>query len=244
MSDPLTREQAARLLELTLPSTPTQVKRAYRRLARQHHPDRGGDARRFHALQAAYQQLAVDDATTVQASQAKPSRTARNRPTTPSRIEVEAIRTDLAVPQGRVHLTGDLLASALARTHPGPIHPVMASSRAPGATLNRIAGVLAPDLTSHLRVAPATDDRGRATVMLQVQAGARRARRALDDVDLAGVWIRRRRTASTVLSTQVEPTGTRGRTAATAAAHLDRLLQELGWPLEQWTLTSDATGGA
>jgi hypothetical protein len=44
------------LLELTPPYTVEAVKRAYRRLAKQHHPDRGGDAAHFLALQSAYRQ--------------------------------------------------------------------------------------------------------------------------------------------------------------------------------------------
>jgi hypothetical protein len=43
-------------LELTPPYTVDMVKRAYRRLAMQHHPDRGGAASRFLALQNAYRQ--------------------------------------------------------------------------------------------------------------------------------------------------------------------------------------------
>jgi hypothetical protein len=44
------------LLELTPPYTVEAVKRAYRRLAKQHHPDRGGAADHFLALQNAYRQ--------------------------------------------------------------------------------------------------------------------------------------------------------------------------------------------
>ncbi|MFP4312101.1 MAG: DnaJ domain-containing protein [Nitriliruptoraceae bacterium] len=237
MSDALTREEAARLLEVALPCTPGQAKRAYRRLARQHHPDRGGDPRRFHAIQAAYQRLSADGPAPPAAPAARPSRTPRTVPSTPSRIAVDALRTDLPLPAGRVRLTGHLLASALARPHPAPVHPVLAVSRAPGAVLNRAAGVLAADLTSHLVVAPGTDDRGEETVMLEVRSGARQARRALDGVDLGGVWLRRRGTATTVLTASVPPDADRTRTAATAAAQLERLLAALDWPLEQWTLT-------
>lgn len=239
MSDPLTREQAARLLEVTLPCGPGQLKRAYRRLARQHHPDRGGDARRFHELRAAYRRLAADDADAPVVIGGRPSRTARTAPSAPSRTELEAIRTDAGLPDGRVRLTIDLLASALARVHPGPVHPVRAASRAPGAPLNGLAGVLAPDLTSHLAVAPTVDDRGVPGVGLEVVAGTRRARRALDAAALDGVWTRRRRSTSTTLSARIAPTADRGGTAALAAAQLDRLLRELAWPLEQWTLTTD-----
>jgi hypothetical protein len=241
VSDPLTREQAARLLEVTLPCGPGQLKRAYRRLARQHHPDRGGDARRFHDLQAAYRRLAADDAEAPVVIGGRPSRTARTAPSAPSRWELEAIRTDVDVPTGRVRLTTDLLASALVRAHPGPVHPVRATSRAPGAPLNGLAGVLADDLTSHLTVASAVDDRGVPGVGLELVAGTRRARRALDAAGLDGVWIRRRRPTSTTLSTRIAPSADRGGTAALATAQLDRLLRELAWPLEQWTLTTDDT---
>jgi hypothetical protein len=44
------------LLEMTPPFTVAAVKRAYRRLAKQHHPDRGGAAVDFLALQTAYRQ--------------------------------------------------------------------------------------------------------------------------------------------------------------------------------------------
>lgn len=244
MSDALTREQAARLLEVTLPCSPSQLKRSYRRLARQHHPDRGGDARRFHTLQAAYRRLADEDTTAPAVINGRPSRTPRTAPRAPSRVELEGIRTDLAVTAEPTRLSTDLLASALARSYTGPVRPVRATSRAPGAPLNRVAGLLSPDLTSHLAIRPAADDRGHTTVAIEVTAATRRARRALDGADLDGLWLRRRRTASTTLSAAVAPTPERGRTAATVAAQLDRLLRGLDWPLEQWTLTdpgSDTT---
>ncbi|MFU8839270.1 MAG: J domain-containing protein [Nitriliruptoraceae bacterium] len=242
MSERLTREQAAVLLEVTLPCQPGQLKRAYRRLARQHHPDRGGDARRFHELQAAYQRLAAEDPAAPSLRPGRPSRTARTAPSTPSRLETDTIHTDLEVPQHPVRLSTDLFASALARTHPGAVHPVRASSRAPGAVLNRLAGVLAPDLTSHLSVTAADDDRGVEVVTIEVLAGTRRARRVLDTADLDGLWIRRRRSTSTTLSARLAPSGSRHRTAATTAAQLNRLLRGIAWPLEEWTLTVDGGG--
>jgi molecular chaperone DnaJ len=38
-------------------ATPDQIKRAYRKLASQHHPDKGGDKARFQEIQAAYDTL-------------------------------------------------------------------------------------------------------------------------------------------------------------------------------------------
>lgn len=41
-------------------ATPDEIKRAYRKLASQHHPDKGGDTARFQAIQAAYEVLSDD----------------------------------------------------------------------------------------------------------------------------------------------------------------------------------------
>ena len=38
-------------------ATPDEIKRAFRRLASQHHPDKGGDTRKFQEIQAAYDTL-------------------------------------------------------------------------------------------------------------------------------------------------------------------------------------------
>jgi len=45
-----------RQLNLTFPSTLAEVKAAYRKLAKQAHPDQGGSHEQFLALQAAYEQ--------------------------------------------------------------------------------------------------------------------------------------------------------------------------------------------
>ena len=46
-------------LGLTYPCHVEDVKRAYRRLAKQHHPDAGGDAATFRAVQSAYEQALI-----------------------------------------------------------------------------------------------------------------------------------------------------------------------------------------
>jgi hypothetical protein len=38
-------------------STPEDIKRAYRKLANQHHPDKGGDTAMFQKIQTAYETL-------------------------------------------------------------------------------------------------------------------------------------------------------------------------------------------
>lgn len=51
------REAALEVLGLEDPVSRTEVQQRYRRLAMQYHPDRGGDPRRFQALQEAYEVL-------------------------------------------------------------------------------------------------------------------------------------------------------------------------------------------
>ena len=235
----MTREQAARLLELRLPASHGQVKRAYRRLAREHHPDRGGDVRVFHQLQSAYERLGDADTAAPAVTGGHPSQTPATAPRAPSARELAAIAVDLTVPGAPVRLTLDLLASALARPHPAPLHPVRAASRAPGAALNRAAGVLATDLTAALTVVPTRDDRGHLAVGVEVTGRHRRARRALDTVALEGVWVRHRRGNRTVVGSRMTPATARADTAVATAARVGRLLDALAWPLSQWTLTPD-----
>ena len=45
------------MLNLDWPTTLQELKLAYRRLAKQNHPDVGGDPDQFHRIQAAYQEL-------------------------------------------------------------------------------------------------------------------------------------------------------------------------------------------
>jgi hypothetical protein len=243
VSERLTREQAARLLQVTLPSSDGQVKRAYRRLAREHHPDRGGDVRVFHQLQAAFERLVEDDLARPAVTRGRPSRTPATAPRDASRAELDAIEVDHIVPDRPVRLHAALVASALARPHPAAVHPLRAASRAPGARLNRAAGLLATDLTATLRIEVVADDLSRPVVAIAITGGARRARRALEGASLEGVWIRRRRTSSTELRSTLAPRTDRNETAVAATARLVRLLDAVAWPLEQWVLTPSTTNG-
>ncbi len=51
------RQRALELLGLEAGASVQAIKRAYRRLAKEHHPDLGGDVERFHRLDAAYRLL-------------------------------------------------------------------------------------------------------------------------------------------------------------------------------------------
>ncbi|MAD61677.1 MAG: hypothetical protein CMH49_09255 [Myxococcales bacterium] len=53
----LNERQACQLLGLAAPTTPEAARKAYRKLARQHHPDHGGDEERFKQISVAYHYL-------------------------------------------------------------------------------------------------------------------------------------------------------------------------------------------
>jgi len=53
----LAEEADYKLLEIKRGATKEEVKKAFNRLAKEHHPDLGGDAEIFQAMQAAYKRL-------------------------------------------------------------------------------------------------------------------------------------------------------------------------------------------
>jgi DnaJ-domain-containing protein 1 len=53
----LQRQQALSVLGLPPNATPQQIKRRYRTLAKQHHPDRGGDPQQMQRIIVAYECL-------------------------------------------------------------------------------------------------------------------------------------------------------------------------------------------
>ncbi|WP_211262585.1 J domain-containing protein [Nitriliruptor alkaliphilus] len=242
---PLDRNDALRILELPPAADARAVKRAYRRLARTHHPDVGGEVATFHALQQAYEVLIGDDGDGVPVQ--PPGRPSRPRAawssdqTGPAReaVDLTSVRWDLPVPASPEPLSRELIARWLASGHVDPVRPLKAISRAPGARLNRAAPKLSPDLTATLVVGPATDDRGRVVVAVRVVAANRRARRVLDSVGLDGGWIRRRGTSSTTLRRTITPDTERSVTALRTTDLIVDLLDRAAWALEGWTLALD-----
>ena len=244
MSEPLTRQEALRLLELQPSATRSAVKRAYRQLARRHHPDVGGDPATFHRLQVATELL-------LEAGTGEPEpRVVRGRPSRPTTAwdaqqEVAAEEVDLRTvdwaltpPATGARLDRDLLAVHLAQGTAPLVTELRATSRAPGSRLNRVAASLSPDLTAHLAVRADQDDRGRPVVLVEVVGAHRRARRALDRASLEGPWLRTRGSSTTRLTSTLVPSAQRRATAVRAADRVTGLLERLAWPLPAWTLTS------
>jgi hypothetical protein len=239
---PFDRTEALRVLQLPPSADTDEVKRAYRRLARDHHPDHGGDVDGFHELQRAYEVLLRAEAPARPGPpRGRPSRRrvswAEAQEGSGPAVDVEAVRWHLPVAAGEVRLDRDRLAVTLAAEHPDPVHPVRATSRAPGSRMNRAAAKLSPDLTSSLAIAAARDDRGRPVVTAVVTSGNRRARRALDAVGLEGGWVRTRGSATTAVRAAVSPGPDRRTTAVRVVDAVEALLARLDWPLQAWTTT-------
>lgn len=244
-SDRPTREDALHLLGLGPGADPTEVKRAYRRLAQHHHPDRGGSSETFHAIRQAYERLRDDG------DRARPPAVARGRPSrpfvvpdTPAHADLSTVSWDAEVTCRPFTLDRDRLAVWLAEAPEGSlVRPLSATSRGPGSRLNRVAAHLAGEFTARLAVTEAADDRGSRVVALEVGAATRRARRALDAVALDG-WVRRRGSSSTQLRTTLVPSVDRRETAVRATDRLERMLEALEWPFGSWTVTTSTTPAA
>jgi hypothetical protein len=235
----MTRERALRVLHLPPTADPATVKRAYRRLAREHHPDLGGDPGTFHDLQRAFERLAGEGT-----PPARP-RITRGRPSRPgggstTPADVGSIDWSASTPVSKDRLHRDALAVWLVRDHAAPLHPLHATSRAPGSRLNGVAPMLAGDLSSSLLVRPGTDDRGVGIVAVELRGSCRGARRALDRVGLAGSWVRHRGSNTTVLSSSLTPDPDRPTLAVRVTDRVAAMLEALEWPLRDWRVLTDA----
>ncbi len=243
----LTRAEALRLLELDTsagaPLDRAAAKRAYRALARTHHPDRGGDAATFHRLRLAYERLVDDDDDPVPVARGRPSRATATGATANGPVDLTSVHWERPLPDPRDRLDRDVVAIWLAQPHAAPIVPLLAASRAPGSRWNGLAVHLSPDLTARLRIVPARDDRHREVVAIELTAGTRRARRTLDRAALDGDWVRRRTSSSTTLRATLLPNADRRVTAVQVTDRLERLLVRLDWPLPSWTLTTATPRG-
>ena len=224
------RRTALTVLDLPDDADLPALKRRFRALARDRHPDRGGDPAAFQDLHTAFEVLRVE-----LAAAPPPARrtAARGRPSRP----------DAAAEDGRRRLDSaqlDTVAATLA-SRLVESRPVRCVSRAPSARSNRFAASLATGSTSSLELTwRTTSAAGRPWVVcVTLTARGRAARRAFTAVDLRALggvaWARRRGDAITVL--EAELTGPDREVAAHRAvvAAVD-LLDMLAWPLSQWAL--------
>lgn len=246
------RPQARALLGVGEDATADEVRRAYRRLARNAHPDAGGDAADFHRLQQALAVL-LEPRPRPARPVASPSTSNMTRPSTATRmggtgwgesggprwheeaVDASTVDWDRALPRPPHRWDRDLVTIVAASGPSAPVSPVTGVSRRPGSRLNRLAGWLSSDLLVHWWVRPARD-RGVAghDVEIRLELHGARARRLADDAVWPLGWTRERRPSTTLVSSVITPSRDRRATALRAADQLASGLDVLGWPLDDW----------
>lgn len=237
----LTREQALEVLGLSRGADADRIRQAYRRRARELHPDVGGDPDAFQRLQSAYE-LVRGTSADIPVVAPRPV----VRPTTPKdgwaeagvgfhelHVDTDTVDWSRSVPEVPFRLDRDLLAVLLSGAD--PVAPVLARSRAPGSRLNRAVRFLDPDLGATLAVAPARASGTRAhDVELRCHLASRAARRAAGKATLPDGWVRTAGTASITLLRPLRPSRSRRATAVRAADAVTAMLTALGWSLDDW----------
>lgn len=217
------RDEALEVLALGRDADARTVRHRFRTLAREHHPDRGGDPERFAELHRAY--AALRDLPT-------PTRPAvsRGRPSRRAATASPAVTATTAV-AATVELAGRLAAAGPAERD-GSGHRLRLVSVAPGARRNRLVAALPEASLARLELSAGT---GRAGVRLVVRSRA--ARRAvvalpLDVPALTGSWTRRRGDAAVELRCELARATAPAEAAAGAAV---AVLTALRWPLAEWS---------
>lgn len=243
--DPITTTEAVRILGLRAPVDAAAVKRAYRELAREHHPDRGGDAGTFHRIQAAYEvlrgtlpDLGQPPAPSAPATTASVADRWWESPTRwhEGAVDTSAVDWTTELPASTPYpLDPDRLAVLLAAAPSGPVATVTARSRAPGSWLHRVIGWLQHDLLAELRIAPAADQGLRDhDVEVRLSFRSLKARRIINDASLPQGWIKHRGSSSTTVRRVLHPSVAREATATRVAGLVTELTDAAGWPLDDW----------
>lgn len=233
---------ALAVLGLSGPAGPDEVKQAYRRRARELHPDAGGDAEQFRRVQEAYQ--AISGGTDARAdgprAQVRAAGVDERWWEAPGAWHEEPV--DLAgvaldrTAQGRVTpATVDLVASLLHAPTGTPVRPVSLHSRAPGSRLHAIVGWLQPELLATLVAQPTTTGpRAGHDVHVELRATAGKGRRLAADAPLPAQWTRRRGADSVRIARDLRPSRESAATAVRVAREVQELTSTMGWPLADW----------
>lgn len=239
----VSHQRARDLLGVDRRATPDEVRRAYRRAARTHHPDAGGDADTFLEIVAAAD-LLLDRAGREPPAEASPSTGRRAYPSTAGQYtstdqpdeQVDTTLLDGAqapVAGQRWSRAGVAAAVVHAFDASGPNH-IEGISRRPGSLLNRFGRHLSDDLLSRWEVTGARH-RGVAGRDLEVVATfPPGGRKHVDRANLPRGWSTTRNPAGTISTHVVRPAGTNDETAARVAAVVDEFSTAIGWPLREW----------
>lgn len=243
----MTPDQARSLLGVTEDASPDEVRRAYRRHARTHHPDAGGDPEAFVRLQTALDVLTGGPAPKPPPA-ASPSTGNHRRPSTEGpiatgwgetaraqwheqQVDTTVLDWDADLPTPPHAWSRDDLARTLARSN----LTARGLSRRPKSLLNRTAAWLSDDLFCEWTVHP-SPQRGRAghdvEVLLRFPSGP--GRKVADHTDFPLGWVAERRPSTTVVVRVLHPSWDVRATAVRTADALAGVLDLMDWPLGDW----------
>ncbi len=238
-------------LGLRGPADAREVKRAYRRLARELHPDHGGDVDRFRDVQRAYEAIrgGTDARVTGPRAQVRVAGVDQRWWEAPGAWHEQAVDTDgvdlsRSVTGAATRVDVDLLASLLHEpdVESGPVRPVRVHSRAPGSRLHRIVTWLQPDLLSTISAAPAPDGaRPGHDVRVVLRAPGGRGRRVAAEAPLPTGWTRRRGSDVVAIRRDLRPSRAPAETAVRVAREVATSCATLGWPMDDWFVLRPAT---
>lgn len=220
--------EARQILELTDRAGPAELRRRYRALARERHPDAGGDQTDFQRLQHAYETLRRHlEGGVGPREQVRRGAAGYTRPDSRRPVDVSAVDWSAGTGTG-ARISRDRLAVGAAREH--PVARVTARSRGPHSLLNWLVPVLSTDFSSSLTIHPGPP--GEVALELRVTQGRMRGR--LLDAAVPDGWTRTREnrvvTARRTLPVEAETRVNALRAADTAV----ELLEVLDWPLRAW----------
>ncbi len=217
------------------------IRRRYHALARDQHPDAGGDADAFQRLRRAYAVLVVEAPEASKASgspNADPDAPRRPpppdpRPSTPT-VDIDEVDWDQPLPTRPAALDRGLLARAGAVAN--PVATTVAHSRGPRALLNRVTPMLEDGLAARLETGLQLS---REELGIRITAPTRRTRRLLLDIRRLDGWTVHRANSDVVVATRRVPVGVYARVNSLVLAEVvDGALGALDWPLSAWTLAT------
>lgn len=239
------QEEALDVLGLRGPADAAEVKQAYRRLARELHPDAGGDAEQFHRVRTAFDLLGDGTAASIGPAPQEHVAGVEERwwdapgawhddPVDRDGVDLDRTAPDAAATRADV----DLLASLLhAPAGAWSVRPVRLASRAPGSWLHGIIAWLQPDLLATVTVGPAAEGpRAGHDVVAAIQSSAGRGRRTLADAAAPDGWTRSRGSETVRLHRRLRPCPDAADTAVRTARVVVEALDELAWPVQDWFL--------
>lgn len=229
-------ERARSLMGISQRAGEDDIRRRYHLLARDLHPDGGGDVDEFRELQQAYAVLLAtrggaptpaDGADRAAAHRAELDRQRRERERIPV-VDVDGVDWSRPLPATPAPLDEQLLAVAVF------VGRAVAVSRGPRALLNRLAPSLDDSLVARVELAvPRTDG----TTGQRVAASGRRGRLLMDDLRGRHGWHVVRRSSDLVIASRSVPvTGDRRVDALRHVHFAVEALDTMRWPLRTWRL--------